>query len=192
MEMNTAAEGDLVRRVQSGELQAYEELLLVQGHAKRLRAWLATRAPRQELADELAQEAFVVAFQRIGKFRAGADFGAWLRGVAFQLLRQARKKFAVRERQRAAWMAEWRVESHGPSPQADTMIEHLERCLERVPVHLRTLLNQRYHEEMTMADMAAAAGQSLEWVRTTLYRTRQQLRECIDRHQRAARSPSES
>jgi RNA polymerase sigma-70 factor, ECF subfamily len=190
MEMNTAAEGDIIRRVQSGDLDAYEELLLRQGHAKRLRAWLATRAPGQEVADELAQEAFVVAFQRIGKFQAGTDFGAWLRGVAFQLLRQARKRFAVRERQRASWIAESMARMDGPSPQADALIEHLEHCLERVPIHLRRLLNQRYHDEMTVTDMAAAAGQSPEWVRTTLYRTRQQLRECIDGRQRAASQPS--
>ena len=177
-------EADIVRLVQAGDLQAYESLLLGRGHAKRLRAWLAARSPRAELAEEVAQEAFIVAYQQIRRFRAGTDFGAWLRAVAFQLLRQARKRFAVRQRHCAVWLAEAAVTDNVPSPQLDTLIEHLERCLEPVPSHIRTLLTQRYHDELSVSEMGKAAGQTPEWVRTTLYRVRQQLRECIEQRQR--------
>jgi RNA polymerase sigma-70 factor (ECF subfamily) len=181
-------ESDVVRRVQGGDLGAYQSLLLEHGHARRLRAWLAVRAPFGDVAEDVAQEAFITAYRRIGRFRAGTDFGAWLRAVAFQLLRQARKKFAVRERQRAAWLVEAAASETPPPPQSDSLIEHLEHCLERVPAHIRTLLTQRYHDGTSMGEIGRSAGQSPEWVRTTLYRARRQLRECIERRQHAGES----
>jgi RNA polymerase sigma-70 factor (ECF subfamily) len=182
------AEADVVRRVQAGDLKAYESLLLAHGHARRLRAWLAALAPFDDVADEVAQEAFITAYQQIRRFRAGTDFGAWLRAVAFQLLRQARKKFAVRQRQRAAWLAEVSPPQSPPPPQSDSRIDHLERCLDQVPVHIKALLTQRYHDGTSIGEIGKAAGQSPEWVRTTLYRARRQLRECIEHRRQAAES----
>jgi DNA-directed RNA polymerase specialized sigma24 family protein len=43
------------------------------------------------------------------------------------------------------------------------------------------LLTLKYHDEHPTADIAQRLQRSLAWVRTTLCRLRQQLRECIER-----------
>jgi RNA polymerase sigma-70 factor, ECF subfamily len=180
-----AAESELVVRVRAGDVEAYGVLLLTHGHSRRLRAWLAARALDPDAVEELAQDAFVTAFQQIRKFRPGSDFGAWLRGIAWQLLRQSRKKFAVQQKHAARILAELATENNAVAPD-DPMIEFLEQCLERVPENTRALLQQKYRDGMSTAEMSAAASQSAEWVRLTLYRTRRQLRECINQRRHAA------
>jgi RNA polymerase sigma-70 factor (ECF subfamily) len=179
------AEGDLAERVRSGDIEAYGVLLLAHGHSRRLRAWLAARVSDPVDVEELAQDAFVTAFQQIRKFRPGSDFGAWLRRIAWQLLRQSRKRYAVRQRHAAEWLAELAPRDSDAAPD-DPLIEFLEQCLERVPGNTRALLGQKYRDGLSSAEMAAASGQSEEWVRLTLYRARRELRECIEQRRRAA------
>ena len=179
------AESDLVLRVRNGDVDAYGVLLLQHGHSRRLRAWLAARSLHRDAVDELAQDAFVTAFQQIRKFREGTDFAAWLRRIAWQLLRQSRKRYAVQQKHAEQLITELGREAANLTPD-DPLIEFLEQCLERLPPHTRSLLQQKYRDGMSTAEIAAAAQQSEEWVRITLYRTRQQLRECINRRRNEA------
>ncbi|MEM6994806.1 MAG: sigma-70 family RNA polymerase sigma factor [Myxococcota bacterium] len=43
-------------------------------------------------SEDLVQEVFVVAFTRIARFRDDANFGAWLRGIAVNVVRDHRRK----------------------------------------------------------------------------------------------------
>src|SRR5688572_3733037 len=132
------AERELVIRVRAGDVDAYGLLLLKHGHSRRLRAWLAARALSPDAVEELAQDAFVTAFQRIRKFRPGTDFGAWLRQIAFQLMRQARKKYAVQQKPAANFLAELAREQSTEAAD-DPLTEFLDQCLLRAPGSMRGL-----------------------------------------------------
>lgn len=58
-------------------------------------------------------------------------------------------------------------------------------CLKDVPEKLRTLLNLKYHDESSSEEIASSLERSVAWVRTTLCRVRQQLRDCIERKVKA-------
>ena len=60
-------------------------------------------------------------------------------------------------------------------------LEALRECLETVPQNVRALLNLRYHDENSSAEIAQRLQRSLAWVRTTLCRVRQQLRQCVEK-----------
>ena len=79
-------EGDLVVRVQRGDLSAFERLLEL--HSSHLRAFVAMKLPVPHLIDEVSHEAFVFAHRHIHDFKAGTDFGKWLRAIAFNLIRK--------------------------------------------------------------------------------------------------------
>jgi len=64
-------------------------------------------------------------------------------------------------------------------------VEALHECLESVPDSLRTLLHLKYHDERSSEEIAGRLERSLAWVRTTLCRVRQQLRDCIERKVKA-------
>src|SRR5207253_353398 len=89
-------DADLIARVLSQEDQnAFSEL--VRRYQSRVRAFL-TRMTHGDshVADDLAQETFLKAWQKLRTFRGAARFSTWLFGIAFNQFRSAcrhRKEF---------------------------------------------------------------------------------------------------
>ena len=173
-------EPQLVARARAGDLVAYESL--VRSNMRRTRAYLALRAPAVHLVDEIAHEAFVVAFQKIDKLHAGTPFFAWVRGIAFQILRRETKRFRLDANNRDRLIDHLSILEDQPvhETQLDGRIERLETCLGKVVGQMRRLLDLRYRDGMTSREIASEVGKTDDWVRTNLSRTRKQLRRCVE------------
>jgi RNA polymerase sigma-70 factor (ECF subfamily) len=93
-------DADLIARVLSREDQhAFGEL--VRRYQSPVRAFLArmTRGDAH-LADDLAQETFLKAWQKLQTYRGGANFSTWLFGIAvneFRMARRRRKELALED-----------------------------------------------------------------------------------------------
>jgi RNA polymerase sigma-70 factor, ECF subfamily len=75
-----AAEMDLVRRAQRGDLAAYDEL--VQRYQERIYATVYHMTSNHEDANDLAQDSFIKAFQALKSFKGGSSFYTWLYRIA--------------------------------------------------------------------------------------------------------------
>lgn len=71
---------DLVRRVLAGETDCYEDL--VRKHQPRVYATLYNMTSNHEDAADLAQEAFVKAFQALKSFKGDSSFFTWVYRIA--------------------------------------------------------------------------------------------------------------
>jgi RNA polymerase sigma-70 factor (ECF subfamily) len=71
---------ELVRRVQGGNLPAYDEL--VRRYQERIYATLYHMTSNHEDANDLAQESFIKAFQAIRSFKGDSSFFTWLYRIA--------------------------------------------------------------------------------------------------------------
>lgn len=83
----------LNQRVTGGDRAAFQ--LLVLRHERRLRAFLARAAGCD--ADDLAQEAFVRAWQRAGDFRGQGSYAAWIMGIGWRLFLDQQRTARRRE-----------------------------------------------------------------------------------------------
>lgn len=181
------SDAELVRAVQRGETAAFNALL--ERHLDHLHACIALRLPVPHLVDELTHETFVFAFRRIADFAPDTSFRAWLRAIA------AHKVLAELERQRrerrnhTSYLAARTLELAGQeSPQQTAEeVESLRRCLAELPPHLLDLLERKYTAGADSEAIAAQLQRSSAWVRTTLFRTRQMLRACLNRQLEGAR-----
>src|SRR4051812_37217219 len=72
----------LVRRAQAGDVDAFGELVERHRRAVFRAALAAVRSPAD--ADEVAQEAFVTAFQKLDGFRGEASFKTWLLAITWR------------------------------------------------------------------------------------------------------------
>jgi RNA polymerase sigma factor (sigma-70 family) len=72
-------DADIVRRVHEGDNEAYSQLLQRYGNAVYALAY--SHLHNFEDARDVAQEAFVAAYVRLGQLREPAKFGAWLRQI---------------------------------------------------------------------------------------------------------------
>jgi RNA polymerase sigma-70 factor, ECF subfamily len=170
----------LVCAAQAGDQDAFAALL--DAHLPHVRTFLALKAPVPQLVDELAHDTFVFAFRHLHEFQPGTSFRAWVRAIAWNLLRAEVQRFArdqVNQEKFAAWqLAEWKTSAAETTPAPEA--EHLQTCLDQLDGPLRELITLKYRDEHSTETIAARLKRSLVWVRVSLFRVRQQLRECIE------------
>lgn len=166
----------LLARARQGDGQAFADLAAP--HLRRLRASIALRAPSPHLIDEIAHEAVVHAYRHLAEFDGG-DLGAWLRSIAWHLLRAEVQRHARRQAQLSRYAQALLRQSDPPDDRSDE-VARLRACLDALPGHLRGLVDQRYRDGLEPKAIAAGLRRSAEWVRTNLYRVRDRLRTCLE------------
>lgn len=170
----------LVRAAQAGDSEAFAALLDL--HLPQVRTFLALKAPVPQLVDELAHDTFVFAYRHLEEFRPGTSFRAWVRAIAWNLLRAEVQRFA-REQQNLDRLAAWHLEAalnETDTAEPPAEAEHLQHCVDELPESLRELIGLKYGEESSTEEIAARLKRSLVWVRVSLFRVRAQLRDCIE------------
>ncbi len=90
-------ETDLVRRARKGDLAAYDDL--VRRYQERIYATIYHMTANHEDANDLAQEAFIKAFQALKSFKGGSSFYTWVYRIAvnktINFLKQRRNKSQI-------------------------------------------------------------------------------------------------
>ena len=89
------SDAEMARRAVGGDRSAFGEL--VERHARQTAALAYALVRDREKARDMAQEAFLEAFQALGGLREPARFGAWLAGIV-----RRRCIYAIRRERRAA------------------------------------------------------------------------------------------
>ena len=154
----------------------------VREHHRQLLAYGFALTADRELARDLVQDAFVAAYQNLGRFEVSRDFGAWMRGIVRNKWRDwmKRKKLTFLnegelerlEEEHAAWQA-IRESGHG-----DVFLA-LEDCVAGLPDMLRGAVDAFYLRDQNGSDAARDTGTSEASLRKRLQRARVLLRECL-------------
>jgi RNA polymerase sigma-70 factor, ECF subfamily len=127
----------------------------------------------RDAADELVQEAWLRAVRCVARFDpARGDFAGWLRGIAANLLRNHFRR-ARRERGRLP------LPDEAPAPPADDRdhAERIARALAALPDRYEAVLRAKYLDGRSVADIAAANGETPKAVESLLTRARQAFRD---------------
>lgn len=176
---------ELIRRTQAGETEAFGELVIL--HAPTLLRFVAGLAGLGETErEDVVQEAFVRAYERLEKFQQGGSFLAWVAGFARNIvcehLAKRRRQAAVRERLIEVTAADAQIQQarECPSALAERRLEMLQRCVQALPEKMRSILRLHYHEGLDLSQIAAALSRPLGTVKSWLHRTRRELKNCVD------------
>jgi RNA polymerase sigma-70 factor, ECF subfamily len=119
-------------------------------------------------AQDLAQEAYVRAWQRWRTVRGYDNAEAWLRRVATSLATDRWRRIAVRRRYA-------RANPPAPVPPPDENTVLLAAALRRLPVRQRRALTLRYLLDLPVDQIATELGITQSTVRSTLARGRAAL-----------------
>jgi RNA polymerase sigma-70 factor (ECF subfamily) len=156
----------------------------VREHQAGLRAFIRALGADEAWVDDLAQEAFVIAFRRLANFEAGTDFGKWLRGIARNLVANERRKDARHSRLLPFAVADLLLERAGDGvvePDFNHLLPALRECVGQLPARSRELLRRRYAASENAGEIARALGLGADAVRQALLRIRLAVRECIEK-----------
>jgi RNA polymerase sigma-70 factor (ECF subfamily) len=160
------AEIVIIGAAQSGNELAWRQLFA--WHFDAVYGFCLTLAcGRSELAEETAQQAFVVAAQRIGRYDPQqGEFRAWLLGIA-------RNRFLVLQaKERRRRRHETLLPEQGGPGESRTPELCVHEALARLPADYRRALESKYLQRLTMKEMAEAKGISIEAIESLLRRAR--------------------
>ncbi len=147
-----------------------------------IRACLAMRLSNAHEAEDLAQEVFLTAFRRLESFHSSLPIGPWLRGIAFNLLRNHVKKHravAIGGAAELEQLIDHHIADHYPPEQESALLSALRLCLQKLSEAERDLLHRRYHDETPVQDLARNIGCGTSTITMQLHRLRQVLAGCI-------------
>lgn len=177
----------VLERVRAGELEAYAEL--VRAHQAEVWRVVAFALRDPEGSADLVQQAFVQAYDGLDRFEDGRDFGAWVRGIARNLVRQELRRRAREGRRMEAYRAH--LETTGePDERAEayerSLREALARCREGLAEPAQRALELRYREGRSFDEIAGALDRTVSAARQLLQRVRSKLRACIEAEMEAS------
>jgi RNA polymerase sigma-70 factor (ECF subfamily) len=161
---------ELCTHAATGERRAFGEL--VRRHGSAIRGVLRRMGAQSTEADDVAQDAFLTAFERIAEFRGEGTFAAWVKKIAARLyLRRLQ-----RDRKLGALIAET-VEDE-PDPQggdADAAID-LEEALKVLSAVERLCVTMCFGAGLSHSEAAEALNLPLGTVKSHVKRGLEKLR----------------
>ncbi len=169
----------LVARAQNGDLQAFEALY--RANLRRVYALCHRMAGDATLAEELAQDVFVRAWQRIGSFRGESAFSSWLHPLTVNVALSERRSRQRRTSRLMSTDDPASFERHdrprtGPEAGVD-----LERALATLPPGARSVFVLHDVEGYKHEEIAAMTGVATGTSKAQLHRARRLLREALER-----------
>tara|TARA_R110002072_G_scaffold302737_2_gene488192 strand:- start:12118 stop:12603 length:486 start_codon:yes stop_codon:yes gene_type:complete len=132
------------------------------------------------LAEELTQDALLVALRRDIASREERTAAAFLRTTARNLWMKRRHN----DRRRAEQLidaAELLWQDDAAHDDGNQLLEALGRCVDELPERSRAALERSYHDGASRAEMANELNLTEHGVRNMMQRLRKALRECIER-----------
>jgi RNA polymerase sigma-70 factor (ECF subfamily) len=165
----------LIARARHGDVRAFEEVVRL--YQRRVYGVALRIVRAHDVADDVAQEAFVRAWQSLDRFDLGRPFGPWVCRIAANLAVNHVRSPRAREE----GLPEGRVEIPAPDagPLAAVLDSEARRVLDEavaaLPAEQRAVFVLRAAEEMSYAEIAGALGISPGTVMSRLFRARERL-----------------
>lgn len=176
-----------IEQAKQGDTQAFEQLVLK--YQDKIYT-LAVRMVRdREEASDLAQEAFLRAWQNLGSFQGNSSFGTWLHRLATNVCLDYLRKQTRRQEiatavslddETAGWME---PADFSQDPQRKIEEEQLQQAvskgLEKLPEHHRRPLVMREVAGLSYQEIAGALNVDLGTVKSRIARARMHLRKIL-------------
>ncbi len=180
--MQQDSDDQVVASVLAGDTEVFA--ILVQRYQKPIYNLMFRMTGSCSDALDLAQETFIKAFQALHRFRAGSRFFPWLYSIGLNHCRNFLRKHRG---QRTVCIDDCEVGSGLDYPgQEEEKVcalldsRELRKALDFLPVDYREAVVLRYHEELSMEDVAAAVGISLSGAKMRVHRGLAKLRKILE------------
>ncbi len=175
--MEASPDRDLILRARRGEAEAFGELVRAY-QAGVFNVCYRMMGERRE-AEDMAQESFIRAYERIDTFDAERPFGPWMRRVAANVC----LNHLTARKPEAAELDEERDADSAPLPEsgreAREEAERVRAALKGLPSHYRAVVELRHYQEMSYEEIAAELNIPLSDVKSHLFRARKILAETL-------------
>jgi RNA polymerase sigma-70 factor (ECF subfamily) len=178
----------LIARAQSGDIGAFNDL--IQKYEKPVFNFAYRLTSHYDDAHDVAQDAFVRAFNAINSFRGDASFTTWLFRITTNVFLDERKKRKAHPVQSLDEYVQHnestltrQVEDHAPGPEAITTdkerIAVLNHAIQQLPEYQRTMVVMYHMEQKSYEEIAEVMEVPIGTVKSRLNRARLALKDLL-------------
>ena len=181
MVSDSISDADCVRRIQHGEVDAFE--VLVRRHEKTIFNLVYRMLGDYDDAIEVSQEVFLSAYRAIGQFRGDANFSTWLYRIALNHATTRRRSNNSRQHRTAPIEDMELIRDSQPGP-AETlekkeMQERVQLALNKLAPEDAAVILLRDLQDVPYDEVARLLEIPVGTVKSRLHRARQALKSLL-------------
>ncbi len=168
-------ENQLVIRSLNGDRTAYEKLY--RANVGKVYALCLRMCGQKELAEDLAQESFIRAWQKLDSFRGDSKFSSWLYRLTSNVVighLRSNKKWQLEEYDEA--VHERNLVESGRSDAINAHHEDIEKALMSLPEKARVVLVMHDYLGYKHIEISEITGMAVGTSKTHLHRAKAQLK----------------
>lgn len=183
-------ETELIRRSQAGDFKAFTAL--IEGYRPKIFGLALKLAKNREDAEDIFQETFLKAIDKIKQFRAEASFGTWLYTICVNVVRA---KYGRHEKEELLPLEDYLPAGHGRHdsdiPQIfdwndplskmtnEEVGQMIDKAVHQLPLKYRIPFLLRYTQDMPVQEVADTLRLSLAAAKSRILRARLALRQSL-------------
>ncbi|MCX6890118.1 MAG: sigma-70 family RNA polymerase sigma factor [Verrucomicrobiota bacterium] len=180
-------EAQMIAAVLKGDAASFEPL--VAKYSPRVFATARRYARRESEVEDIAQEVWLKAFEKLGSFRGEAPFEHWLMRLAVRICydflrghqRNREMTFSELSDSESDWLERQVTQSEPNSENADAARQLVARVLEQLSPAARLVITLLEIEERPVKEIAKLTGWSVPLVKVRAFRARAEMRKVLSR-----------
>ena len=183
---NEISKSELVRKSQLGEKDAFEQLVI--RHQELVFSLAYKLTGNREMANDVAQEAFIRAWKAIEKFRGDSTFSTWIYRITVNTAWTLRKKARKHNTLNIEDTYEPIVIDEKKDPELVAINSDLSsvliNALDKIPIEQRIIVELKNIEGRSHKEIADYLDISVTAAKVRLHRAHQRLRQILEEVER--------
>ena len=176
---------ELISAVLKGDVNSFEPL--ARRYQPRIFATARRYARRESEVEDIVQEVFIKAFQRLETFRGDAPFEHWLMRLTVRICidflrghqRNREMTFTELSPEEGDWLERVKAGPDDVRDDADAAKKLIQRVLEQLSPEARMVITLLEIEEKSVKEIAELTGWSTALVKVRAFRARAQMRKLL-------------
>jgi RNA polymerase sigma-70 factor (ECF subfamily) len=183
------SDAELIAAVLGGDSASFEPLM--QRYLPRVFGTARRYARRESEVEDIVQEIWLKAFQKLSSYRGDAPFEHWLMRLAvrtcYDALRSHQRNrestFTDLSKEEEDWLERFVKEPGDASEQASAAQQLVQRLLEKLSPPARLVIQLLEIEERSVKEISALTGWSVPLVKVRAFRARAEMKKLLARMQ---------
>ena len=181
------SDDELIAAVREGDTASFEPLVV--RHSPRVFATARRYARRESEIEDIVQEVWSKAFQKLPGFRGEAPFEHWLMRMAvrtcYDFLREHQRNretsFTELSESETDWLDRFVAAPDTASDESSAARQLIERVLAMLSPSARLVITLLEIEDRSVKEISGLTGWSVPLVKVRAFRARAEMRKCLQR-----------
>ena len=179
--MNKTDDIYYIDSVKKGNVQAFS--FLVEKYQKLVYTLALKLMKKPEEAEEIAQDTFIKAFQKLNSYEGKSKFSTWLYSITYNAciseLRKRRIDFKSLDDRQVSDQDEQRMHDYYRENRKEDQEKYLNLALEKLPEDDQVLVTLYYYENQSMDEISQITGLTVSNIKVKIHRARKKMYELL-------------